>query len=1092
MRNASYRGSAHIFLTVIVLVSSFVPFVFVCPSLAASEGELGESSAPATESVSEMLSKIGSAESRNYAEAESLAVTYLRAVQLRHDSRPADVAALMARVVSTSNYNGKTGEDILALARRVVAIQDSLPDIALRERSRNRRELANLHRQRREYVLAIAEARRGLDVIRSETVDDVYESYFLSLIGVSSRRSGDIDGARLAFSEAIDIESRIHDEPTLQLGSLQGNLGNLFSQMNDYSAALEQYQNAIDALEWREDTTSKSVLANMHRNTAIIYYQQHRNAEAIHHLDLALSTFQDVLRPDHPKIGDTLLTISRNALSLSDYPRATETAKQGLEIYRSNGSNQTQGQMEAFLALAEIARRLGDVEQFESYLFEVADLQGDTGISSEFQRVYEQNLGLLRLKQDRLDEALTHFEQAVAIANAPGSDDSDWYIPSIYLAMCHVDRSEFPTARDLYRQIIERRTESMGEYSSAYENYRLALCYNAMGYPDSALVPALSSESQTYERMRGQSSGLPEATALGLVSQKYNGLDLSISLIDDVSRDVTGQVWDRVVLSRAVVYEELASRSRGLVFSDDPAVASLVAKLSSVRERLANTTVKGPGSDGKETHLAELDQLAQQKEDLELKLVQAGADLRTSGIAEVTGAQVRSSLPAGSALVSFVRYHEVDGADLIDPAYVAFVTTADHCDAFFLGSSERIEGAVLDWWDQAAYGGGAHRGITEVSSDGSNSYKAAGQTLRRLIWDPLEGAIGDAAVVFVVPDGKIHHVSFLGLPEDDGSYLVESGVVLHTLSAERDLAKIVGDRGKVNPPTEGQGLLALGGADFFGRDPAVATTDSPGLTPDTAVETEAPVELASLHFRGSTTNCPEFTELQFAHLDGSARETSEIAELWNELHSADHEPRALLLQGSRATESAFKDAASGHSIVHLATHGFFLGGDCVRTLGGRTDVSEIGDQQILRENPLLLSGLALAGANLRAEEHDHLDDGILTAEEIAAIDLRGVDWAVLSACETGAGTILSGEGVLGLRRAFALAGAKSVVMSLWSVEDEATREWMGALYRYRFGGASTADAVREASLAVLRNRRERGESDHPFYWASFVATGSWY
>ena len=108
------------------------------------------------------------------------------------------------------------------------------------------------------------------------------------------------------------------------------------------------------------------------------------------------------------------------------------------------------------------------------------------------------------------------------------------------------------------------------------------------------------------------------------------------------------------------------------------------------------------------------------------------------------------------------------------------------------------------------------------------------------------------------------------------------------------------------------------------------------------------------------------------------------------------------------------------------------------------------------------------------------------------MNLDGVEWAVLSACDTGLGEIRAGEGVFGLRRAFQIAGARTVIMSLWSVGDESTRSWMRALYAGRLQrNLSTADAVREASLAVLRDRRSRHLSTHPFYWAGFIAVGDW-
>src|SRR5439155_9036837 len=144
-----------------------------------------------------------------------------------------------------------------------------------------------------------------------------------------------------------------------------------------------------------------------------------------------------------------------------------------------------------------------------------------------------------------------------------------------------------------------------------------------------------------------------------------------------------------------------------------------------------------------------------------------------------------------------------------------------------------------------------------------------------------------------------------------------------------------------------------------------------------------------------------------------------------------------------------------HSVLHLATHGFFLNGGCPPAANGTRSVDGLssggtGSARLqLGESPLLLSGLALAGANRRAIAGPDEDDGILTAEEVTALNLEGVEWAVLSACDTGLGEVKAGEGVFGLRRAFQVAGVRTVIMSLWSVDDEAARIWMRTLYERR-------------------------------------------
>jgi CHAT domain-containing protein len=268
---------------------------------------------------------------------------------------------------------------------------------------------------------------------------------------------------------------------------------------------------------------------------------------------------------------------------------------------------------------------------------------------------------------------------------------------------------------------------------------------------------------------------------------------------------------------------------------------------------------------------------------------------------------------------------------------------------------------------------------------------------------------------------------------------------------------------------------------------------------------QSPVLIAStLTYRGSHAACGDFASVRFEPLPATGKETREIVRLWEKYFQDDSSAAAgvLDLREAAASETALKRSAPGRRVLHLATHGFFLGGECesalasTRGIGGldETPVAKSSDAPppVTGENPLVLSGLVLAGANHRRAAREGEDDGILTAEEIASLDLSGVEWAVLSACETGVGDIRAGEGVFGLRRAFQIAGAGTLIMSLWSVDDEATRSWMKALYEGRLEKhLDTAEAVRQAGLTVLNRRRKAGQSTHPFYWAAFVAAGDW-
>jgi CHAT domain-containing protein len=171
-----------------------------------------------------------------------------------------------------------------------------------------------------------------------------------------------------------------------------------------------------------------------------------------------------------------------------------------------------------------------------------------------------------------------------------------------------------------------------------------------------------------------------------------------------------------------------------------------------------------------------------------------------------------------------------------------------------------------------------------------------------------------------------------------------------------------------------------------------------------------------------------------------------------------------VLTGKDATETAAK-RIGGPRILHIATHGFFL-----------------EDTAAESEDPMLRSGLVFAGVNALGSGED---DGVLTALEAAGLDLRGTRLVVLSACETGLGEVKNGEGVFGLRRAFVVAGAETLLMSLWQVADEATKDLMVAYYTRLARGEPRAEALRQAQLGMLKDP----STARPFFWAAFISSG---
>ncbi|MDX1389108.1 MAG: CHAT domain-containing protein, partial [Acidobacteriota bacterium] len=302
--------------------------------------------------------------------------------------------------------------------------------------------------------------------------------------------------------------------------------------------------------------------------------------------------------------------------------------------------------------------------------------------------------------------------------------------------------------------------------------------------------------------------------------------------------------------------------------------------------------------------------------------------------------------------------------------------------------------------------------------------------------DPIAAEIGGVETVLLVPEASLHQVVFAALPvQEEGRFLVERGPRIHLLGGARDVVRFVREGAKES----GSGLLAV-------ADPAFASPRAGAAHRST--------DLCSAVFAGP-----------WEPLPASAVEVRRIRELFSETESVD------LLLGEEATERALQDKAAGRRVLHIATHGYFVAPDC-EAEEGRAPVP-----------PLLRSGLVLA----RAGD----DDGILTAEELTALDLDGAEIVVLSGCDTGLGEIDVGEGVYGLRRAFELAGARTVVMTLWSVPDRQALAWMTSFYERLLDGARAGDAAHDASLSLLERLRAQRRPPHPWLWTGFVTAGDW-
>lgn len=310
--------------------------------------------------------------------------------------------------------------------------------------------------------------------------------------------------------------------------------------------------------------------------------------------------------------------------------------------------------------------------------------------------------------------------------------------------------------------------------------------------------------------------------------------------------------------------------------------------------------------------------------------------------------------------------------------------------------------------------------------------KESARQLEQRIMAPVRQLLGsEYRHLLIAPDGELNLIPWAALVDEKDRYLVERFTITY-LTSGRDLLRFA-------MPAASLGSMVIL------ADP---TYDQPGSGAKVVPQS---------NLRSSGVN-----RLVFGSLPGTAAEATALRDLF---------PNSQVLMGVAATESALKQVRRP-SILHLATHGFFLDQKALSptTSGG--------------ENPLLLSGLALAGFNIKQSGQD---DGVLTALEVTSLDLHNTQLAVLSACQTGLGDITQGEGVYGLRRAFTLAGAQTQVMSLWSVDDQATKDLMVAYYQRLQRGESRGEALRQVQLQLMQDSRYT----KPFFWSGFIISGDW-
>jgi CHAT domain-containing protein/tetratricopeptide (TPR) repeat protein len=1037
------------------------------------------------------------------ADAERLARTLLWRVEAQPTVDSLQVAdALDVLVECLVAHSEPPPPAWFELAQRVVAIRERLQGPEHPALAVSLRNLGALDRDAQRYSAAITTYRRAL-AIQEKALgpDDVEVATTLGQLANVVHESGDLIGAKPLRDRSLAIREKVFGPEHPEVARSLVSRGNLFNDLGDYAASRRDLERAQMILE-KDSTANLHVLAVCYNNLGNVLAETGELAQAQVLREKTLTLFERMSQGNGVAMAQ--VNLANLLVGMGDPESAKPLYERGIENFQASGGPlghaltplgtllHEQGDLVASRRLLERAVRyweetvgLQSPELAES-LDDLADVFRDTGEDSAAGPLYRR--------------ALAISEQVIGPESVPVAQSL------LGLANWLRDRRELAEAEPLYERALRIREKSFGpdHPEVAVVLRELATLLMAEGRADEAVDAALRAEEIRRRYVRLSARSLPERQALGVARIRSSGLDAALSLASRSSAEMARRIYDAVIRSRAVVLDEMAARHRAAWSAGDTVAMRLAISLASVRQRLANLSLVARPDDN-ERHRKILDATRAEEAQAERALAGRSGGFREEQRRGRMGLDdIAAALAPRSAVVSFVRYERPPLAPAMPgfgaargraalrraPYYLAFVLRpGGSVTVVPLGAAGPIDALATSWAERAAAG--------PSGKFGDERLRRSGVALRQSVWEPIAAQLAGLDQAFLIPDGALHQISFAALPVGPASYVVEQRPVLHYLSTERDLV--------IAEPIRARNtcLLAFGGPSFD------EVPDSDALIAGEAATMAAATPAAREVYRGAPPTCSDFLELRFPPLPGSIREIRDIGEIWEANTtsaragrdtSVESEPdrRAVELIGRQASEAAFKRLAPLSGALHLATHGFLLSGRCEALSQSRRGVGVMAPAQSPSrsaphaQDPLLLSGLALAGANRRDSVGVDQEDGILTAEEIAATDLSGVGWAVLSACQSGAGGVQSGEGVLGLRRAFEVAGAGTLIMSLWPVEDEAARAWMDALYRARFArGMTSAEAVRSASLSVLEARRARHESTHPFYWGGFVAAGDW-
>lgn len=924
------------------------------------------------------------------------------------------------------------------------------------ETVRRAQTLASLMMQTGDYPGAIVIYKQVLAITEKQKGPESRETMYalMPLIGPYWSQNR-LDELEPLYLRILALTKKIEGETSILYASQLTTYGSLLFQRNEYSSALRIHEQAFKIYEAVAPSKDDISLASPLQILASAYWQTNQKDKAIKIYDRVLAIADKAGKDNVQLVAGTYWGVAAQYHYGGRDDLARPLTQKVIDIYTKEIAKLEKTKPDDPMIPALMGqlgfqfRQQGDLEKAEKWLAKSVALDEKRG--SQFSG-WLGTLSEIKRAQGKPKEALALIEKAQAQLAKIAPQSATAY--NTQIADLLRETGDFARAEKLMLAYAASLEKTYGKRHPIYGMAQLSLAYTYMASGKIAEAERLLTESlESAERELALvlKTGTESDHAVYFSRNNYQ-LDTAINFqLNYAPQSASASRLGLTTLLRRkgrvldAAAANLATIRKGLSAADK----KLLDDLASARAMLAKLTVAGPSATGGDDYAKEVARLESEIVKLELAVGKKSAAYRATA-QTIDLRSVQKLIPKDARLVEIVNYQPGDPKA---PYQVNPVLKPRRYAAYVVGA--KGDPTLIELGDAAAIDTAIEKFRKAVSDPANKQVTDLGKALYKLTMAKLAPALGTSKEILIAPDGALNVVPFSALVDDAGDFLIKSYTFTY-LTSGRDLLRL-----SVRTKAQGGGVVFA--------DPSFdATGPAPAKQPD------APAGAGTRGRRSA-----DLSSLEWPPLPGTGQEADAVAK---------NLAGAKVYRGADATEAAVKQV-HGPKILHLATHGFFLPDepppapkDAARNAAVPAAQPGAPAAAPAAENPLLRSGLAFAGANKLVSGDE---DGILTAMEASGLDLLGTKLVVLSACETGVGKVTNGDGVYGLRRALVIAGAESLVMSLWQVDDAATKDLMTGYYARLKAGKGRSTALRDIQLELAAKK----EYAHPFYWASFLPAG---